>query len=74
MGGFPTCKGIYILLNIHMIWVHHILPPIIVDAVLSAGSFGKMIEPPDVMFADVAVAPITGRHLASLPFKVGEVV
>lgn len=75
MGESPTYRqSKTIVLHIHVIWIHNILPPVVMNAVDPPGSFRKMGEPPEVMLARVAIAPIAGSDLASHALEVGEVI
>src|SRR6266511_536700 len=61
-------------LYLHMIWIHHILPPVVKDSVFVACHFGQMLEPPFVMFPNIAVSPVTCCDGTDFTFKVWEVL
>ncbi len=63
-----------LVLHFHIVWIHHILPPIIGNAIDLPASFGKMFQPPFMMLTGIPIPPIPGRHLAFNPFKVGKIV
>src|SRR6266498_3041760 len=62
------------LLHIHIIGIHDVLPPIVMNSMDAPGCFGKMCEPPHMMLTDIAVAPIASGNFASHAFEVGKVV
>ena len=56
-----------------MVWIQNILPPVVEDSIFAAGSFGHMLEPPDMMFANIPVTPFAGRDSSNLSFEVRKV-
>lgn len=58
----------------YAVWIDDIGPPVIVDAVGLARGARQVIEPPDMMGAHIAVAPILGIDLTGGSAQVGEVV
>jgi len=62
------------LSEIHIVGVGDILPPIVMDAVLATGHFGKVLKPPEVMKPDIAQAPFCGSDGACGTGKIRKVV
>lgn len=73
MGVFPTCRKIPHLLPVHIVRIHNVLPPVIVDSVDTPSGLREVGEPPYMMLAYISIAPIAGSDLTSLPAKIGEV-
>src|SRR3989304_4011173 len=61
------------LLNIHLVWVYDVLPPIVDDSVKAAGHVREVFHPPLVMQADVAAAPFGRSDLADVTPEIREV-
>ena len=57
----------------HILWGSNVLPPIIVDAVLSASHPWKVVKPPFVMSTNLTSAPFIRIHCTDIPFEIGEV-
>ena len=63
-----------IALNQYLVGVDNILPPIVCDAIGPSVHARKMIQPPQMVQADVTVAPLFAVHHTSDTGEVGEVV
>ena len=61
-------------LHNHIVRIHDVLPPVVMDAMDAPGRLGQVRKPPDVVLADVAISPFAGSDLTPLPAKIGEVV
>lgn len=61
-------------LSSDIVGVRDVLPPVVMDPVLPPHDFRKVFHPPNVMFADVAVAPVRRSDITDHAFEVGEVV
>ncbi len=55
----------YPFLNIYIIRIHNVLPPVVMNSIDATGGLGQMCQPPHMMLADVAVAPFAGVDLSS---------
>ena len=62
------------ILWFHMIRIHYILPPVVDDSIFAAGGLRQMPEPPDVMFADIAIPPVMGCDFSNISFEVWKVI
>ena len=58
----------------HIVWIHNVLPPVVMDSVTAPGNFWKVVQPPFMMFADIAVTPICSCDLARDAFEMWKVV
>lgn len=60
--------------NDHIIGIHNVFPPVVMDSVAAPGDFWKVVQPPFMMFADIAVTPICRCDLARDALEMWEVV
>src|SRR5215212_9382451 len=60
-------------LYLHLIRIHHILPPVVANPIFASCCFGQMSKPPLVVFANIPIAPISGCYGADLSFEIRKV-
>src|SRR5436189_984252 len=60
-------------LRFRVIRIHHILPPVVENSVFAARGLRQMLEPPDMMFANIAIPPFAGRDSSNISFEVRKV-
>lgn len=47
------------LLCDYIIWIHNILPPVVMNPVSAPGGFREVVQPPLVMFTRIPMTPIS---------------
>ena len=57
-----------------MIRIGDVLPPVVIDSVRRTFCFGEVFHPPDMMLADIAIAPFGGCDFAGDAFEIREVI
>src|SRR5688500_18098324 len=73
MEGIPHCLPNHAL-HVHVIRVGDVLPPIVMNSILTTFCSGEMFHPPEVMSASITMAPFCSSDRAFEALKVGEVV
>ena len=70
----PLAVVFTISLQVHQVWIHRILPPIVDHTAGPPGNFGQMVQPPFVENVHIPIAPFIRVDLANIILKDREIV
>ena len=74
-GGGIASTFLFVLefLNFHLLGIHDVPPPVVMDTIDAPGHTRDATQPPLVVSTDIAVAPIPGVDLLESPLEIREV-